>query len=68
MKIRFKTTIMKPIEFHTSINYNFETKEWLQNDFMGSKLVAKENWATGEYLKKYPVLRDSQRHLKLNPV
>ena len=49
-----------PIEFHTAIEFDFHTREWVQSNFFGSKPVAKENWAIDKkYFKVYPVLKDS---------
>ena len=49
-----------PIEFHMAIEFDFNTREWVQSNFLGSKLVAKENWVVDKkYFEKYPVLKDS---------
>ena len=54
------TTVMKPIEFHTAINFDFKRKLWFENDLFGSKPVAEDRWEIDKpYRKKYPVLRDS---------
>ena len=53
-------TIMKPIEFHTSISFDFNRKQWLQKDTFSSKSIAKDHWTIDkDYFKKYPVLKDS---------
>ena len=54
------TTIMQPIEFHTSIVFDFNREQWLQKDIFGSKSIAKDHWTIDkDYFKKYPVLKDS---------
>ena len=54
------TTIMKPLEFHTSISFDFNRKQWLQKDIFSSKSIAKDHWTIDRvYSKKYPVLKDS---------
>ena len=53
------TTFMKPIEFHTSIIFDFNRKQWLQKDLFGSKLIAKDHWTIDkEYGTIYPILND----------
>ena len=53
------TTFMKPIEFHTSIMFDFNRQKWLQKDLFGSKLILKEHWTIDkEYGKIYPILKD----------
>ena len=53
------TTFMKPIEFHTSIMFDFNRKKWLQKHLFDSKLIAKDHWTIDkEYGTIYPILND----------
>ena len=53
------TKFMKPIEFHTSIMFDFNRKKWQQNDLFGSKLIEKDHWTIDkEYGTMYPILND----------
>ena len=55
------TKFMKPIEFHTSIMFDFNRKKWQQNDLFGSKLIEKDHWTIDkEYGTRYPKLNDSK--------
>ena len=54
------TTILKPIEFHTSIGFDFNRKQWLQKGIFSSKSIANDHWTIEkDYFKKFPVLNDS---------
>ena len=53
------TKFMKPIEFHTSIMFDFNRQKWQQKDLFGSKLIEKDNWTIDkEYGTIYPILND----------
>ena len=61
------TRLMQPFEFHTSINFDFNKKQWIQKELFGSKSVAQHHWTIdNEYNLKYPILRDRQG-IKLPP-
>ena len=54
------TTIIKPIEFHTSISFDFNRQKWIHNDFYDLKSVSQDHWIIDEeYNLKYPILQDS---------
>ena len=60
------TKFMKPIEFHTSIMFDFNRKKWQQKDLFGSKLIEKDHWTIDkEYGIRYPKLNDSKGILSL---
>ena len=58
-RILYKTMIMQPFEFHTSIKFDFSRQQWFQNNFLWKKSIAQDNWATDANFKKYPILKDS---------
>ena len=52
---------MQPIEFHSSVHYDFNRQQWLQNGLFGQKSIAEDKWvADEEYFLKYPILKDSR--------
>ena len=47
---------MQPVEFHTSINYDFLSQKWYQTGFLDST-----TFITTDYWDDYfPILKDSQ--------